>query len=151
MKTTITFCDDQGRLSLAAVAATAHGKELLEIVNEGVDCEVLSWKMEVEEPTAAAVISGALNKCSDFAMRTTEWSALYTLKGGIIAASGKLGERVAFASLVEQTHMELDLAALDPDLDQLFDFLINIGVGHNTFFDDLANFQQVFILSLIHI
>ena len=145
MKTTITFCDDQGRLSLAAVAATANGKELQEIVNEGVDCEVLSWKMEVEEPTAAAVISGALNKCSDFAMRTTEWSALYTLKGGIIAASGKLGERVAFASLVEQTHMELDSAALDPDLDQLFDFLINIGVGHNTFFDDLANFQQVFI------
>ena len=76
MKTTITFCDDQGRLSLAAVAATANGKELQEIVNEGVDCEVLSWKMEVEEPTAAAVISGALNKCSDFAMRTTEWSAM---------------------------------------------------------------------------
>ena len=33
------------------------------------DCEVFSWKIEVEEPTAAAVISTALNKCSDFAIR----------------------------------------------------------------------------------
>ena len=69
--------------------------------------------MEVEEPTAAAVISGALNKCSDFAMRTTEWSALYTLKGGTIAASGALGERVAFQTVVDRTHMELDSAAND--------------------------------------
>ena len=134
MNRTIHFCDDQGRLSLTAVAATVNGKELLEIVNEGVDCEVLSWRMEVEEPTAASVISAALNKCSDFAMRTTEWSALFTLKGGIIEASGKLGSRMAFASVVERTHMELDSAANDPDLGQLFDFLINIGVGNNTCF-----------------
>ena len=147
MNRTISFCDDHGRLSLTAVAATVNGKELLEVINEGVDCEVLSWKMEAEEPTAASVTSAALNKYSDLAMRTTEWSALYTLKGGIIAASGTLGLRVAFASVVERTHMELDSAADDPDLDQLFDFMISIGVGHNAFFDDLANFQQVFINS----
>ena len=137
---TINFCDDGGRLSVAAVAATENGKELLEIVNEGVDCEVLSWKMDVEEPTAASVISAALNKCSDFAMRTTEWSAMFTLRGGIIAASGSLAQRVAFASVVERTHLELDSAASDPDLDKLFDFLISIGVGVNAFFDDFGGF-----------
>ena len=61
--------------------ATENGKELMEVVNEGVYCEVLSWKMDVEEPTAASVISAALNQASDLAMRTTEWSALCTLKG----------------------------------------------------------------------
>ena len=144
---TINFCDDGGRLSLDAIAATPNGKELMEVVIEGVECVVLSWKMDVEEPTAASVISAALNKCSDFAMRTTEWSALYTLRGGIIAASGPLAQRVAFASVVERARMELDSAAEDPDLDKLFDFLISIGVGVNTFFDDLANFQQVLINS----
>ena len=70
MSRTIHFCDDEGRLSLSAVAATENGKELMQVVNEGVYCEVLSWKMDVEEPTAASVISAALNKASDLAMRT---------------------------------------------------------------------------------
>ena len=42
MGRTIKFCDDEGRLSLTAVAATANGKELLEVINEGVGCEALS-------------------------------------------------------------------------------------------------------------
>ena len=125
---TIIFCEQDGRLSVTAVAETVNGKELQQVINEGVDCQVLSWKMEVEEPTAASVISAALNKFSDLAMRTTEWSALYTLRGGIIAASNHLAERVAFSTVLERTHMELDSAASDPDLSQLFDFLIGIGV-----------------------
>ena len=146
-KRTIKFCDEQGRLCLTAVAATVNGKELVEVIKEGVDCEVLSWKMELEEPGAAAVISAALNKCSDFAMRCTEWSALYTLRGGIIKASGALGQRVAFKSVLEATHLELDSAADDPDLGQLFDFLISLGVGKNTYFNDLADFQKIFVNS----
>ena len=144
---TIKFCDEQGRLCLTAVAATDNGKELVEVIKDGISCEVLSWKMEVEEPGAATVISHALNKCSDFAMRTTEWSALYTLRGEIIKASGALGDRVAFKSVLESTHMELDSAAMDPDVDQLFDFLISIGVVKNTYFDDLADFQKIFVNS----
>ena len=126
MNRTINFCDDEGRLSLPAVAANENGKELMEVVNEGGYCEVPSWKMDVEEPIAASVISAALNKASDLAMRTTEWSALYTLKGGIIAASGHLGQRVAFQSLVDKLHLEFDSAASDPDPGKLFDFLIGI-------------------------
>ena len=136
---TIKFCDEQGRLCLTAVAAAENGKELVEVINDGLHCEVLSWKMEVEEPGAASIISAALNKCIDFAMRTTEWSALYTLRGQIIKASGNLAERVAFKSVVAGAHLELDSAADDPDLGQLFDFLISVGIGKNTHFDDLAD------------
>ena len=124
MDRTIKFCDQQGRLCLTAVAATVNGKELVEVINDGLDCEVLSWKMEVEEPGAASIISAALNTYSDFAMRTTEWSALYTLRGEIIKASGNLAERVAFKSVVAAVHLELDAAAEDPDLSQLFEKVI---------------------------
>ena len=40
----IIFCDSDGRLSLTAVAASANGKELGEVMAEGIQAEVLSWK-----------------------------------------------------------------------------------------------------------
>ena len=40
----IELCDEQGILSLTAVAATVNGQELLEVIKDGVDCEVFSWK-----------------------------------------------------------------------------------------------------------
>ena len=50
-------CDSDGLLSLTAVAKSPNGKEFAEIVAEGILCEVLSWKMDVEEPKAALIIS----------------------------------------------------------------------------------------------
>ena len=144
---TIHFCDESGHMSLTAVAATVNGKELAEVVQEGVLCEVLSWKMEVEEPDAASVISNALNKFSETAMKTTEWSALYTLRAHIIKAAGDLGERVAFKTILQRAHLELDSAADDPDLDKLFDFLLGLGVTVNTYWDEFADFQKAFINS----
>ena len=141
----IKFCDEQGMLSMDAVGATENGKELVDIIRDGMDVEVLSWKMELEEPGAAAVISAALNKSAKFAMRTCEWSALYTLKGGIIKASANLAENVAWKTVLDSVYLELDDAASDPDISQLFDFLISIGVGKNTYFDDLAAFQRIFV------
>ena len=70
---TVNLCSPSGHLCVTAVAATANGQELAEVVREGVECEVLSWKMEVEEPDAASVISTALNKFSEMAMKTPEW------------------------------------------------------------------------------
>ena len=61
-------------------------------------------------------------------------SYVYAAGGGIIKAARALRERVAFKSVIAATHMELDSAADDPDLDQLFDLLISIGVGKNTLF-----------------
>ena len=91
MKKTIKSCDENGKSCLTAVVATENGRELVQVINEGLDCDVLTWKMEEEEPTAAAVISAALNKCSGFAMRTTEWLTLYTMRRG----SSKRPERSA--------------------------------------------------------
>ena len=79
-------------------------------------------------------------------MRTTELGALATLKGEIIRQMGKdLSQRVAFASVREKVMLELDTAADDPDLPELFDFLINDCVGTNTNVEDFQEFASVFI------
>ena len=48
---------EKGRLSVTAVAEHANGVELAQILQEGLIMEVLSWKMDVEEPKAASLIS----------------------------------------------------------------------------------------------
>ena len=53
----MTFCDPDGKLSTTAVAESPNGKELGEVMQEGVMVEVLGWRMDVEEPGAAAIIS----------------------------------------------------------------------------------------------
>ena len=83
-KKNLTFCDDKGCLSLTAVAESLNGKELQEALDEGRDCEVLSWQMDVEEPGAALVISIALNKGQEIALRTTELTAVAVLKLSLI-------------------------------------------------------------------
>ena len=83
-KKDIFYCDDKGRLSITAVAERSNGHELEGLINGGFDCEVLSWRMDVEEPTAASTISQALSKGHEVALRTTKLIAVAVLKGDII-------------------------------------------------------------------
>ena len=93
------FCDAEGRLSTTAVAESPNGKRLVEILQEGVDVEVLSWKIEVDEPNAASEIRRAHNKAHELALRTTELTALATLKGEIIAQKGRTSASRLLTSL----------------------------------------------------
>ena len=146
--TGITFCDDKGRLLLDAIAEHLNGKELQELVEEGIDCEMLSWKMDVEEPQAASLISQALNKGSDLALRTTELTAVAVLKGEIILQRSKdAAQRVAFLTVRDRVRQELSTAADDPDLPELFDFLISLGVGRNSYVEDMLEFASCFVNS----
>ena len=85
----ITFCDEQGRLSIDLFTATAQGYQLKQILERGVLCEFLTWKMDVEEPEAAATISLAENEVNQVGMRTTEIEAIKHLKGQVIIAMSK--------------------------------------------------------------
>jgi hypothetical protein len=142
----IIFCDDKGRLSLTAVAGHANGKELGELIEEGIECETLAWRMDVEEPTAASVISQALNTGQDLALHTTELTAVAVLKGEIIVQmSADVGQRVAFQTVRDRVRQQLRHAADDPDLPEVFDFLIALGVGKNSYVDDLLEFASIFV------
>ena len=96
----ITFCDKSGKLSLVLFTATPNGAQLAEIIEKGFLCEVLAWQMDVEEPSAALVISTAANEMNSVAMRTTEIQAMKVLKSEIIIQmSMSVGEKVHFQTV----------------------------------------------------
>ena len=136
----ISFCDEGGRLSLELITSSVNGKQLGAIVRDGFLCRVLSWKMDVEEPDAAATISTAFNEVGQAAMRTTELQAFQVLKGEIILQMSKdVGQAVAFETTVARVKSILGPAAGDPDIVQLFDFLVSNGVGKNSYIDDFLH------------
>ena len=75
------FCDAQGRLSISAVAEHPNGIQLAQMIQEGIELETLSHKMDVEEPTAASIISQALNVSQELALRTSELTTVSVLRG----------------------------------------------------------------------
>ena len=146
VKRGITYCDDKGKLSLPAVAEHLNGKELAEVLHEGMTMEILSWRMDKEEPTAASVISQALNKGNEIALRTTELTAISVLKGEIMTQlSAHVGQRVAFQTVRDRVRDQLDTAADDPDFKEIFDYLLAAGVGTNSYIEDLLQFGGQFV------
>ena len=92
----------------AAVAAC--DEDLERVMRGGLDMEVLSWKMLVEEPTAASLISQALNKAHSMALRTSELTALNVLTGAVaLASESAAAGEVCFESVREKVRAELDM------------------------------------------
>ena len=68
------------------------------------------------------------------------------MKAHIIKASKTQDlNRAAYSKVFETCHVELDGAADDPDVSDLFDFLINLGVGENNYIGDLEEFGKRFV------
>ena len=142
----LVYCDAQGKLSLSAVADHPNMKQLAETIQEGLEVELLSYKMDLEEPTAASIISQSLNIEQELALRTSELTAVSVLKGEMIAQMGKdLSQDVAYTSVLERVRRELKLAASEPDLPDVFDFLRSLGVGKNSYVDKLLQFGAAFV------
>ena len=80
----IVFCDAHGKLSISAVAEHPNMKQLAETLAEGIDIELLSCKMDIEEPSAASIISQSLNLEQEVALRTSELTAVAILSGEMI-------------------------------------------------------------------
>ena len=49
----LVYCDAHGKLSISAVADHPNMKQLAETIQEGIEVELLSYKMDIEEPSAA--------------------------------------------------------------------------------------------------
>ena len=103
--------------------------------------------MDLEEPSAASTISRALNEGHQLALRTTELTAVAVLKGEIMLQSTDLSQKVVFQSVREKVRRELHSAADDPDLIEVFEFLISLGVGTNSYVEDLEDFTKFFVNS----
>ena len=116
------------------------------MVKEGIEVEVLTYKMDIEEPTAASTISQALNVAQEVALRTSELTAVSVLKGEMIRQMGKdFSQDVVYKNVLEMVRRELHLAANEPELPDVFDFLRSLGVGKNTYVDQLLQFGAAFV------
>ena len=144
----IIFCDTAGRLSLSAVAEHNNFKEMLEVLKEGLCVEILSGQIDVEEPGAASAISWALNEGNNIALATSEITAMSVLSGEIMTQMSKdKAQQVAYDSVVTAVKTQLGNVTADPDLPELFDFLLKIGTGRNSYIDDLLQFLEKFVNS----
>ena len=72
--------DRDGRLLLDALG---DEDPLKKICKEGLDMEILSYKLEKENPGGSSKISQAMNKGNALALKTTELSALAVLTGAV--------------------------------------------------------------------
>ena len=71
------ICDDQGMFSLALVKA--KDEDFAQLCENGISWELLSSDMDVEDPDAALIISIALNKKNETAMKTGHTDIMSTL------------------------------------------------------------------------
>ncbi len=127
-------CDDQGRLDMAAVAEHLNAREMMDVINEGIRMEVLSWKIYVEEPGKCAMISNALNKSHEIVLRTTELSALESLTGELsLQMNASAAQAVKFDSVREALRSQLDDYVDEPDFLEMFEFVINLGGSKHSF------------------
>ena len=115
-----------GTFNTAAVAAC--DEDLERVLRDGLQMEVLSWKMLVEEPTAASLISQALNSPQNMAARTSELTALSVLSGAVgLALESAVAGEVCFESVREKVRLELDMYVDLPGFIDLFEFVVNMG------------------------
>ena len=142
----IITCDANGKLSLAAVAESPNGRGIAEAVQEGIPCEILSHKMDIEEPKAALIISQACHNPHQLGMRTSELTAVAVLKGEIIVQMSKdVGQAVAFETVREQVRKQLSSVADIPELTEIFYWLISSGVGTKSYVDDFLEWTSTYV------
>ena len=139
-----TLVDKDHRLDPDAVAA--KDTCMADIFKEGLDMEILSWKMYKEEPTACSMISQALNKGQQLALKTTELTAVAVLTGAIgLEMEAKLAKEVAFETIREKVRGELDVFVDEPEFIEVFDCVISLGATKNNFVSDLLDFGSKFV------
>ena len=56
-----------------------------------------------------------------------------------------LSQRVAYLAVRGRVQLQLDSAAEDPELSELFDLLVDAGLGQNTYAQDFQDFAGVFV------
>ena len=138
-------CDGSGRLSVAAVADHANCLDLVELVTNGVLFEVLSWKMDVEQPDAASIISHALNQPQTLAMHQTEQQAIEVLNGLAIPQNAYAAQALAFSTVREKARAHLGHVVDDLEFVDLYEYCSNLGMGKTSFMQDLMQYMSAFV------
>lgn len=118
--------------------------EFARYCNSGLLWEVLSHKIEEEEPDALNIIQAACNCKNGIALRSHETEALSGLARLVLKASA-LAEQLAFESARDKLALTLPHLALDPEFMGMFRFVLELGGDSCRFIPDLREFTSKFI------
>lgn len=131
-------CDRAGNLDASAVAD--QDPVLKQILQEGLEFEILSYKIYMEEPTACSLISDALNNAQKIALKQTELSALSALTGavGLSAVAGEVNFDAIKAGLRTQLETFVD----EPEFIEMFDFVVKLGANRNSYLPNFLKFTS---------
>ena len=140
------YIDKAGRLDLDAVAV--KDEAFTTCAREGLWMELLSWRMMVEEPEAASLISTALNKSQEAALRTSELTAVAVLTGVVTKEMNEnVAREVAYSSIKEKLRNQLDSYIDEPEFIELFQTVLELGAGTSSFLTELMAFGSKFVNS----
>ena len=132
--------DDNGKYSLVKVQS--HDDAWARDCHSGLGWEMLSWKMDEEEPGAALIISIALNKKNEAAMKTGHTEIWATLVG--LCKPDPYG--VVKFEPVRDKLVELYGAAVDhPDFVNAFKVVCDAGGAESVHLKDLHEFTSVYV------
>jgi hypothetical protein len=112
----------------------------------GLKMEILSWKIMVEEPDGARLISQALNKGYDACLQTTEMTALAVMSLDITnAMSSDSAQALAFSTVKTRLRHELDFIVDEPPFVELYEFVISLGANKNSYIEGFLSFGSKFV------
>ena len=133
-----------GTPDFAAVAAL--DPSLATLLRDGVRMEVLSWKIYEEEPSACSLISQALNSGQQLALQTSELTALAVLTGSVtLELESAVAGCVSFETVKAKVRHELDMYVDQAEFIDLFDFVVSMGAGKNSFIKLSLEFGSMFV------
>ena len=137
---------DNGRLNLQAAVAVENLKQMHTSIQEGLMVEVLSWKINVEEPGACVLISNALNSASEMALRTTELTAMSVLSGECALHSNAMNShKIDYETIKARLQLRIPGFVAEPEFPDFFECIINLGAHKNSFIPELLRFGSRFV------
>ena len=133
---------------MSALAVAGCADDMLEIMKEGIQMEVLSYRIWIEEPDGASLISQALNSNNNLALKTTELTAMECLTSRIsLMYETMKAEQITFAAVKEEVRKHLDVYVDEPEFVEMFEFAISLGAKHNSYISDFLVFAARYVNS----
>ena len=133
--------DAAGKYSLSQLVK--YDTAWFELCSHGIKWEILSWVMDVEEPEAALVISIALNKKNEAAMKTNGLEIWNTLVG--LCKPHPTTGAIPYEPIRDKLIDLYGSAAGTPNLLSMFRLVLDAGGSESPHLQDLCNFIVVHV------
>ena len=120
---------------------------LKQLLQEGLDMEILSYKIYLEEPHACVAISNALNRANKLALKTTELQALGTLSGAIGLSA--VADSLNYETIKEQLRCTLAEFVDEPEFIQMFEFVSRLGADKTSYLPEFLKWTSMTVSSKV--